>query len=167
MEIVLLILGVVLFAASFVIPEKTKKADQGTLEIGEEQVKEIIDGQMKEAKEPKESVQEKETEDTSREGLTGLFGENESFEDQDVTALLDLLGDDDSELAEINELLKKSDQNEPVDEDMFAKMHLSARSYHRILKVARTIADLGGHDTIQKQDIQEAILYREAMGEWN
>ncbi|MGN0170116.1 MAG: YifB family Mg chelatase-like AAA ATPase [Lachnospiraceae bacterium] len=52
-------------------------------------------------------------------------------------------------------------------EDIFAKMHLSARSYHRILKVARTIADLGGHENIMKQDIQEAILYREAVGIWN
>lgn len=107
-----------------VSPERHR---EGKNDHEEEEIPEIPEDnlpqmQMKEAKEPKESVQEKETEDTSREGLTGLFGENESFEDQDVTALLDLLGDDDSELAEINELLKKSDQNEPVDEDMFAKM---------------------------------------------
>lgn len=51
MEIVLLILGVVIFAASFMIPESKGKLDEKTLELGEEKVKEIINGQMKDAKE--------------------------------------------------------------------------------------------------------------------
>lgn len=42
---------------------------------------------------------------------------DDRFEGQDVTELLDLLGDDDSDLAEINELLKKSDRNEKADDD--------------------------------------------------
>lgn len=51
MEIVLLILGAVIFAASFMIPESKGKLDEKTLELGEEKVKEIINGQMKDAKE--------------------------------------------------------------------------------------------------------------------
>ena len=50
MEIVLLILGVVVFVASFIIPESKKEATEQNLELGEEKVKEIIDVQMKEAK---------------------------------------------------------------------------------------------------------------------
>jgi magnesium chelatase family protein len=40
------------------------------------------------------------------------------------------------------------------------QMQLSARAYHRILKVARTIADIAGHELIMVPDLAEAIQYR-------
>jgi magnesium chelatase family protein len=45
-------------------------------------------------------------------------------------------------------------------EEAFIKMNLSARAYHRILKVARTIADLDQSDRITARHISEAICYR-------
>jgi magnesium chelatase family protein len=40
------------------------------------------------------------------------------------------------------------------------RMQLSARGYHRVLKVARTIADLGGAEGVGKAHIAEALSYR-------
>ncbi|MBD5526498.1 MAG: YifB family Mg chelatase-like AAA ATPase [Lachnospiraceae bacterium] len=46
-------------------------------------------------------------------------------------------------------------------EQMFAAMQLSARGYHKILKVARTIADLAGCERIGEEHLAEAVCYRQ------
>lgn len=43
----------------------------------------------------------------------------------------------------------------------FEKMQLSARAYHRIIRVARTIADLDGEEKIRESHLLEAIGYRQ------
>jgi magnesium chelatase family protein len=41
-----------------------------------------------------------------------------------------------------------------------AKLNLSPRSYHRLIKVAQTIADLDGADIIEPKHLLEALQYR-------
>jgi magnesium chelatase family protein len=41
-----------------------------------------------------------------------------------------------------------------------ARLQLTARAYHRVLKIARTIADLAGDDEIRPPHLAEALQYR-------
>ncbi|MEE8042650.1 MAG: ATP-binding protein, partial [Pseudomonadales bacterium] len=46
-------------------------------------------------------------------------------------------------------------------EEAQARLTLSARAYHRVLKVARTIADLDERERIEESDLREAVAYRQ------
>lgn len=65
--------------------------------------------------------------------------------------------------ASLAEIISVTDQGgEQLLRDAAEKMKFSARAYHRILKVARTIADLDGTETIGRIHLAEAIAYRTA-----
>ena len=55
---------------------------------------------------------------------------------------------------------KIDDDTRDFMEQAFEKFHMSARAYNRILKVARTIADLDGKENIEFEHVAEALAYR-------
>lgn len=60
----------------------------------------------------------------------------------------------------IEKYCKISKESSQILEKAFTRLNLSARAYGRILKVARTIADLEGKENIEVNHITEAIQYR-------
>lgn len=61
---------------------------------------------------------------------------------------------------DINKFCKLSESDEMLMKEAFEKMSLSARGYHKILKVARTIADLDSKENIERPHLLEALSYR-------
>ena len=61
---------------------------------------------------------------------------------------------------EIERYCQLRDTDHRLLEQAMERLGLSPRAYHRILKVARTIADLAGSAGIQTMHLSEAISYR-------
>ena len=51
-------------------------------------------------------------------------------------------------------------------QQLFSAMNLSARAYHKVIKVARTIADLEGSERIERRHLAEAACYRKTDGKY-
>ncbi|MBQ7521806.1 MAG: hypothetical protein IJU14_02885, partial [Clostridia bacterium] len=60
----------------------------------------------------------------------------------------------------VNQYCVMDDNAKNMLEKVFDVLGLSARAYDKILKVARTIADLDNSDVIRQQHIAEAVQYR-------
>lgn len=63
-------------------------------------------------------------------------------------------------VGDIREYCQLGMKEQEMMEQVFHMMKLSARAYHKIIKVARTIADLDGSDDINELHLSEAICYR-------
>jgi magnesium chelatase family protein len=61
---------------------------------------------------------------------------------------------------EIDEFCTPDEKGEALLKQAIARLGLSARAYHRILRVGRTIADLAGAEIVGGSHVAEAIQYR-------
>lgn len=71
------------------------------------------------------------------------------------------------EAADMEQFCKLGVEELQFMEQMYGKLQLSARAYHRILKVARTIADLADEDEIKTEHLMEAACYRPGQDYWH
>ncbi len=60
----------------------------------------------------------------------------------------------------MEEIAKPDAQGQKLLRDAAETMRLSARGYHRVLRVARTLADLDGVEKIGRLHLAEALSYR-------
>jgi magnesium chelatase family protein len=63
-------------------------------------------------------------------------------------------------VGEIRQFCRLQDEGQHLMRAAMTQLNLSARAYHRILKLARTIADLAGSEEIQSAHLAEALQYR-------
>ena len=63
-------------------------------------------------------------------------------------------------VGEIRHFCKLQDEGQSLMQAATSQLNLSARTYHRILKLARTIADLAACEEIQSVHLAEALQYR-------
>ncbi|HXH61691.1 MAG TPA: ATP-binding protein, partial [Fimbriimonadaceae bacterium] len=61
---------------------------------------------------------------------------------------------------EVREVVEMDEECKDFMKLMSARMNLSARVFDRMLKVARTIADLAGEEKVTKRHLSEAVQYR-------
>jgi magnesium chelatase family protein len=62
--------------------------------------------------------------------------------------------------AQVGRYCQISEEGHTLLSSAMSQLHLSARAYHRILKLARTIADLAGEENISNAHLAEALQYR-------
>jgi magnesium chelatase family protein len=62
--------------------------------------------------------------------------------------------------AEIDQYCQPDEAGRTLLQHAISRLQLSARAYHRILKIARSIADLAGVECIIAAHVAEAIQYR-------
>ena len=72
----------------------------------------------------------------------------------------DIVCNADMRVGEIRQYCKLPEEGQRLMRAAMTQLNLSARAYHRILKLARTIADLAGSEEIQSVHLAEALQYR-------
>ena len=72
----------------------------------------------------------------------------------------DIVCNADMRVGEVRQFCQLQDEGKSLMRAAMSQLNLSARAYHRILKLSRTIADLAGSEEIQSVHLAEALQYR-------
>ncbi|MFN8380631.1 MAG: YifB family Mg chelatase-like AAA ATPase [Anaerolineales bacterium] len=72
----------------------------------------------------------------------------------------DVLCNADMRVGEVRQFCQLQPEGQSLMRAAMSQLNLSARAYHRILKLSRTIADLAGSEEIQSAHLAEALQYR-------
>ena len=94
----------------------------------------------------------------ARDRQTARFANLDSRRTKPIS--LNVVANADMRVAEIRQFCKLDEAGESLIRAAMGQMQLSARGYHRVLKLARTIADLAGSEQIQAVHLAEALQYR-------
>jgi magnesium chelatase family protein len=80
--------------------------------------------------------------------------QHERFNGSDISSNADMRP------AEVRKFCKLDETGSSLMKSAMSQLQLSARAYHRVLKLARTIADLAGSEAIAPTHLAEALQYR-------
>jgi magnesium chelatase family protein len=83
--------------------------------------------------------------------------QNKRFANRKAT---DIVSNADMRIGEIRQFCQLQNEGQSLMRSAMSQLQLSARAYHRILKLSRTIADLAGSEEIQSTHLAEALQYR-------
>ena len=72
----------------------------------------------------------------------------------------DIVCNADMRVGEVRQFCQLQSEGQSLMRSAMSQLNLSARAYHRILKLSRTIADLAGSEEIQSAHLAEALQYR-------
>jgi len=96
--------------------------------------------------------------EAARQNQINRFSQDKEIQVENKKFLL--MTNADMRVAEIRKHCKLDEAGEGLMRSAMRQLHLSARAFHRVLKLSRTIADLAGSEQIAPNHIAEALQYR-------
>ncbi len=93
---------------------------------------------------------------TQRYSLSGTTSSNQNSNTESSAIVCNA----DMRVGEVRQFCSLQPEGQSLMRAAMSQLNLSARAYHRILKLSRTIADLAGSEEIQSPHLAEALQYR-------
>lgn len=86
--------------------------------------------------------------------VAGRYRQKERFQGTHLTVNSEMRGRD------LTKFVQLSEGSTTLLKTAVSQLHLSARAFHRVIKISRTIADLSASETVEARHVAEALQYR-------